>query len=69
MVSIMKKGHGDKGQKKILHMDLYMLFFLHLIISVSDGFDVAWVVIIVGFLSTSLHVVPHTQVVKTCYKL
>jgi hypothetical protein len=30
---------------------------------------VAWVFIDVGFLSTNLHGVPCTQVVKTCYKL
>jgi hypothetical protein len=38
-------------------------------ISVSDGFDAVWVFIAARFLSTKLHIVTHTQVVYTCYKL
>jgi hypothetical protein len=37
--------------------------------NVSNGFDVAWVFIVDGFLSSKLHIVPRTRVVKTCYKL
>jgi hypothetical protein len=36
---------------------------------VSDDFEVNWMCIAIRFLSTKLHVVPYTQVVKTCYML
>jgi hypothetical protein len=59
-------------QEVIVYIEIMVIMWFWImctIILISDGFDVAWVFIVIGFLSTTLHIIPHTQVVKTCYKL